>query len=70
MICMWVGLLLLQVVKPRDFDELRSTYIRRINEMFDQLAEKYQQLDTYVSIRRTNHFEYLNLYSGIIKGIM
>ena len=37
---------LLQVVKPRDFEELRSTYIKRINEMFDQLAEKYQQLDT------------------------
>ena len=34
------------MVKPRDFDELRGTYIMRINEMFDQLAEKYHQLDT------------------------
>ncbi|XP_065905090.1 uncharacterized protein [Dysidea avara] len=35
-----------KVVKPRDFDELRGTYIKRINEMFDQLSEKYLQLDT------------------------
>lgn len=39
-----------KVVKPRDFDELRSTYIKRINEMFDQLAEKYQQSDTASAI--------------------
>jgi len=45
MILLWAWLL--QVVKPRDFEELRSSYIKRINEMFDQLAEKYQQLDTW-----------------------
>ena len=44
MILLWAWLL--QVVKPRDFEELRGSYIKRINEMFDQLAEKYQQLDT------------------------
>lgn len=33
-------------VKPRDFEELRSTYVKRINEMFDTLAEKFQHLDT------------------------
>ncbi len=35
-----------QPVKPRDFDELHSTYVKRINDMFDTLSEKFQQLDT------------------------
>lgn len=34
-----------QAIKPRDFDELRTTYVKRINEMFDTLSEKFQQLD-------------------------
>ena len=34
-----------QEIKPQDFEELRSTYLKRINEMFDTLAEKFQQLD-------------------------
>ena len=33
-------------VKPKDFDELRNGYIKRINEMFDTLSEKFQQLDS------------------------
>lgn len=33
-------------VKPRDFDELRNSYIKRINDMFDTLAERFQQLDS------------------------
>ncbi len=33
--------------KPRDFEELRSTYIKRVNDMFDTLAERFQQLDRY-----------------------
>ena len=33
-------------VKPRDFDELRNTYLKRINEMFDSLADRFQQLDS------------------------
>jgi len=32
-------------VKPEDFEELRSTYLKRINEMFDTLAEKFHKLD-------------------------
>lgn len=31
--------------KPRDFEELRSTYIKKINEMFDTLSERFHQLD-------------------------
>lgn len=34
-----------QEVKPEDFEELRSTYLKRINEMFDTLAEKFHRLD-------------------------
>jgi hypothetical protein len=32
-------------VKPRDFEELRSTYLKRINEMFDSLQQNFHQLD-------------------------
>lgn len=31
--------------QPRDFEELRSGYLKRINDMFDTLAERFQQLD-------------------------
>ena len=34
-----------KTAEPRDFEELRSTYIKRINEMFDSLSERFQQLD-------------------------
>ena len=34
--------------KPRDFEELRATYTKRINDMFDTLAERFQQLDRWV----------------------
>lgn len=34
-----------QEVKPEDFEELRSTYLKRINEMFDTLVEKFHKLD-------------------------
>ena len=37
-------------VKPRDFDDLRSTYLARINDMFDTLGEKFNQLDKYVRL--------------------
>lgn len=35
--------------KPRDYEELRSTYLKRINEMFDTLSERFQQLDMQVT---------------------
>lgn len=34
-----------QTPKPRDLEELRGNYIKRINEMFDTLVERFQQLD-------------------------
>ena len=36
---------LLKTIRPPDFDELKSNLIRRVTEMFDQLSEKYFQLD-------------------------
>ena len=41
-------------VKPRDFDDLRSTYLARINDMFDTLGEKFNQLDKYVQWNLSN----------------
>ncbi|XP_062509238.1 rab9 effector protein with kelch motifs-like [Corticium candelabrum] len=34
-----------KTIRPPDFDELKSNLIRRVTEMFDQLSEKYFQLD-------------------------
>lgn len=37
--------------KPRDLDEIRTNYVKKINELFDTLSERFQQLDMSV---RTN----------------
>lgn len=31
--------------KPRDLEEIRTKYVKKINEMFDTLIERFQQLD-------------------------
>lgn len=31
--------------KPRDLEELRTNYVKKINELFDTLTERFQQLD-------------------------
>lgn len=32
-------------VKPRDIEDLRTGYISKLNELFDILSERFQQLD-------------------------
>ena len=34
--------------KPRDLEELRTNYVKKINELFDTLTERFQQLDMLV----------------------
>lgn len=34
--------------KPRDLEELRKNYIKKMNEMFDTLKEQFQNLDMLV----------------------
>lgn len=31
--------------QPRDLEEVRTTYIKKVNELFDTLVERFQQLD-------------------------
>jgi hypothetical protein len=37
-----------KTVHPRDFDELKTTLLQRVTEMFDELANKFFQLDKWV----------------------
>lgn len=34
--------------KPRDLEDLRTNYIKKINEIFDTLTERFQHLDMSV----------------------
>ena len=34
--------------KPRDLEELRTKYVKQLNELFDTLTDRFQQLDLYV----------------------
>ncbi len=33
--------------KPRDLEEVRTKYLKNINEMFDTLTDRFQQLDMW-----------------------
>lgn len=39
--------------KPRDLEEIRTNYVKKINELFDTLSERFQHLDMSV---RTTHY--------------
>ena len=32
-------------IKPRDLEDLRTKYVKKINTIFDTLTERFQQLD-------------------------
>jgi hypothetical protein len=42
--------------KPRDLEEMRTNYLKKINELFDTLSERFQHLD--MSVLLTFIFNY------------